>query len=159
MRSVKNGLALFVFWCVVVPPRHLGEALVGLVAAATLALAAEPLFGLHRASFGERLRWRALPGFLVRTVRRVAVSAWQVLRIVLDPRMPLAPRTVQHDEPFDDEAQRVFFANLVTLTPGTLTVELDGDRFLVHCLDPALAHDVLDGSLAEDVRRLLGGAR
>jgi multicomponent Na+:H+ antiporter subunit E len=159
MRPVKNGLALLVFWFVVVPPRHVGEALIGIVAATTLALAAEPLFGLRRASFGERLRWSVLPGFLLRTAGRVAVSAWQVLRIVLDPRMPLAPRTVPHDERFEDEAQRVFFANLVTLTPGTLTVEMDGDRFLVHCLDPGLATDVLDGSLAEDVRRLLGGVR
>ena len=34
---------------------------------------------------------------------------------------------------------RVLLANSITLTPGTITVALDGDEYTVHCLDESLA--------------------
>lgn len=159
MRTVRIGLALLAFWCVVVPPQHASEVVVGLAAAASLAVFAESVFGMPHATFGGRLRWRLLPGFAGRTMLRVTRSAWQVQRIALGRRVRLSPVVVTREEIFDDEAQRVFYANLITLTPGTLTVELDGDRYEIHCLDPALARDVLDGRLANEVRRLLGAPR
>ena len=128
-------------------------------AAAILAVASESILRLPPRSFVGELRWRALPGFVGRTVARVLHAAWQVQRIVLRRRLGLLPTVVHRVEPFDDEAQRVFYANLVTLTPGTLTVEVDGDRFEIHCLDPSLARDVLDGRLAGEVRRLLKAPR
>jgi multicomponent Na+:H+ antiporter subunit E len=51
----------------------------------------------------------------------------------------------------------VTYANAMTVTPGTLTLDVDGDTFVVHCLDVGLARDVIDGRLARDVARLFEG--
>jgi multicomponent Na+:H+ antiporter subunit E len=85
------------------------------------------------------------------------VSAWQVLRIVLDPRLPIAPVVVRQTVRFGTDAARVAYANAITVTPGTLALDVDGDTFVVHCLDVALARDVVDGRLARDVARLFEG--
>jgi hypothetical protein len=48
-------------------------------------------------------------------------------------------------------ADRDDAAVLVTLTPGTLTVDMRGGEFLLHCLDEASAEHILDGSLERQV--------
>jgi len=49
---------------------------------------------------------------------------------------------------------RVVFANAVTLTPGTLTVDADDGAFLVHCLDEACARHLQKGSLERRIARI-----
>ena len=40
-------------------------------------------------------------------------------------------------------------ANSITLTPGTITVSVEGDKFLVHCLDKELAAGLEDSVFVE----------
>ena len=49
---------------------------------------------------------------------------------------------------------RVLAANSITLTPGTLTVRLEGDDFYVHALDRSLAEGIEDCSLVKMAREL-----
>jgi multisubunit Na+/H+ antiporter MnhE subunit/multisubunit Na+/H+ antiporter MnhF subunit len=92
------------------------------------------------------LRLARVPRFVVLLSGRIVASAWQVLRIVLDPRLPIAPVVVTQTVEFANEAARVTYANAMTVTPGTLTLDVDGDTFVIHCLDVALARDVIDGT-------------
>jgi multicomponent Na+:H+ antiporter subunit E len=41
----------------------------------------------------------------------------------------------------------VLLGNSVTLTPGTITVEINGNAFLVHAIDEAAAKDLTNGRL------------
>jgi multicomponent Na+:H+ antiporter subunit E len=156
MRTAKTALALFLFWCVLVPPRALWQPLLGAVAAVAVAAASLRFWGDDDAPLFSIVQPLRAPGFLARTARRIVTSAWQVLRIVLDPRMPIAPEVIEQEMRFEREASRVAYANVITLTPGTLTVDVRGDTFVVHCLDPRLAGDVTSGALARDVARLFG---
>lgn len=90
---------------------------------------------------------RQSPGFAL----RVLLSALHVARLVLDPRLPIRPRLVTYRSGLRREISRVAFAQAVTLTPGTLTVDMQGGDFLLHCLDEASAQRILDGSLERQV--------
>jgi multicomponent Na+:H+ antiporter subunit E len=153
MRNLLTTLALLLFWLVVVPPAGFADVAVGLVAALTLARWAErslwspaagPL-GLHPL--------RALV-YLARLLGRIVHAAVGVLRIVFDPRLPIDPQVIRQTIPFPHEAARVAYANSISLTPGTLTVDVEGDTFSVHALTPALASGVLDGTLAAEIGEL-----
>lgn len=154
MRTANATLALFAFWCVVVPPRTASDLLLGAVAALAAAIWTRRLWGPEGASLFTVLRLDRLPRFALAMARRVAVSACQVLRLVLDPRLPIAPATVRHTVTFAHEAARTTYANAITVTPGTLTVDVEGDTFIVHCLSPSLAGEVTSGRLAGEVARL-----
>lgn len=52
--------------------------------------------------------------------------------------------------------QRVLLANSITLTPGTITLELAGKRLIVHCLDRADAQDLPDADMEARIERLEG---
>lgn len=54
----------------------------------------------------------------------------------------IKPQLVKFNGGLRSEVGRVLFANSITLTPGTITVSLDGDNFLVHALDKSLANGI-----------------
>jgi multicomponent Na+:H+ antiporter subunit E len=51
-------------------------------------------------------------------------------------------------------ASKVILANSITLTPGTITVQLEGDQFLVHALMDVSSTGIIDGSLPGEVAKL-----
>ena len=54
------------------------------------------------------------------------------------------------------EAGKVTYANSITLTPGTVTTELDGDVLEVHALSSDMADDVKSGAMDKKVSWLEG---
>jgi multicomponent Na+:H+ antiporter subunit E len=156
MRTVKTIVVLFAFWLIVAPARAWGDVAVGLVSATLIGHWAGRFLWAGTASAG--LRATRLPGFALMLAGRIVVAAAQVLRIVFDPRLPVAPVMIRQAAPFRSEAARIAYAHAITITPGTLTVDVTGDTYHVHCLHERLAQGVLDGSLARHVARLFGEA-
>lgn len=90
----------------------------------------------------ELLLFRLIPlfiryfGVLVKEIVKANVC---VLKIILSPELQPEPAFVYFDTDFKTELARVLLANSITLTPGTITVSVEDDRFCVHCLDKELA--------------------
>ncbi len=64
-------------------------------------------------------------------------SAWRVARLVLRPRLDISPDVVAVPVSLTRDAELTLLANLITLTPGTLTVDIAEDRraLYVHALE------------------------
>ena len=90
----------------------------------------------------ELLLFRLIPlfiryfGVLVKEIVKANVF---VLKIILSPELQPEPAFVYFDTDFKTGLARVLLANSITLTPGTITVSVEDDRFCVHCLDKELA--------------------
>jgi len=153
-RVLGASTAIFAFWLVISASLSPGDLLLG----ATLSL----LLGIWSARFlwaGEIPRvtvrqWLALLRALPVFGAAVFMSALHVVRIVVDPRLPISPRLVIYRSSLLRPVSRVVFANAVTLTPGTLTVDADDGAFLVHCLDEACARHLQKGSLERRIARI-----
>ncbi len=76
-----------------------------------------------------------------------------VMKLILSARRP-NPALVWFDLPFHSPLLAVVLANSITLTPGTITVSLDGSRYCVHCLDAAFAAGMTDNALVRHLRRI-----
>ncbi len=63
----------------------------------------------------------------------------QVLYFITTPRYQVEPQIVHFTSGLKSEFARVVLANSITLTPGTITVNLEGNEFYVHCLDKEFA--------------------
>ncbi|MFN2321417.1 MAG: Na+/H+ antiporter subunit E [Trueperaceae bacterium] len=154
MRTAKSTVVLFAFWCVVVPPAGVADLGVGLVASVALAFWSTRFLGPVRGPVVHPGRGLA---FAARHVFRIVAAASHVLRVVFDPKLPIDPVVVELTVPLGHDAARVAYANAVTITPGTLTVDVDGDAFVVHCLDAALADELRAGTVAGEVAVLFEG--
>ncbi|WP_246496016.1 Na+/H+ antiporter subunit E [Methanocalculus chunghsingensis] len=65
---------------------------------------------------------------------------------ILHPAMPIDPGFITVDTPFTGDVLRTAFANSMTLTPGTVTIDVTGGTFLVH----AIVRDVSERDLLEE---------
>ena len=88
----------------------------------------------------------------------VVKSNLHVARVIVDPRLPISPRLVRVKATQKTDLGRVVFANSITLTPGTLTLDIRDDEVLVHALTEVTADGVTDGVMDAEVSRLEGGA-
>jgi multicomponent Na+:H+ antiporter subunit E len=86
--------------------------------------------------------WANPPLSLAGLARFVPFFAWQsvagatdVARRAFQPRMPLRPGLVRHRLRLPPGACRVTLANVVSMLPGTLSADLDGDELVIHALD------------------------
>lgn len=86
----------------------------------------------HR--YGRKI-WLDL-AFLVYFLKILFIANWQVAKIVLNPALPIAPRLIRYDVTGMQPVQIATLVNCITLTPGTLVVDISpDDRWLyVHCL-------------------------
>ena len=76
-----------------------------------------------------------------------------VFRIVFSRAIEIEPRLVYFRTDLKTNAARVALANSITLTPGTITVALDGDLFCVHCLSEKLADGIEDSAFVRQLRK------
>lgn len=83
----------------------------------------------------------------------IAKSAWDVTRCILHPRLPISPVLVRLEASQETEAGRVTYGNSITLTPGTITLELAGNKLLVHALTREGAASLRAGEMDRRVRR------
>ncbi|KQT85981.1 Na+/H+ antiporter subunit E [Aurantimonas sp. Leaf443] len=86
-------------------------------------------------AYGLRV-WRVLALFLL-FLKELALSAWTVARIVTKRDMDLKPGIFAFPLTVDREFEITLLANMITLTPGTLSVDVspDGKVLYVHALD------------------------
>jgi multicomponent Na+:H+ antiporter subunit E len=86
--------------------------------------------------------------------KEMILSALHVARVIFTPRMPLDPVLIRFKSRQPNDLARVILGNSITLTPGTLTVELFGNDFLVHALTRNTADGVTSGVMQTNVARL-----
>ncbi|KAB1198950.1 hypothetical protein GJR99_10090 [Haloferax sp. MBLA0078] len=75
--------------------------------------------------------------------------------VLLDPRLPIDPAVVRLPAP-EGRLATALLANSITLTPGTLTVDVDGDHLVVHTLTDATREELLAGGLVRAVDYVVG---
>jgi len=85
---------------------------------------------------------------------QIIVASLQVAYLVLHPKTPIRPSLVSFKTRLPNVAAKVILANSITLTPGTLTIQISGDAFLVHSLTDASYTGIVDGSLPLQVAKL-----
>lgn len=83
-----------------------------------------------------------LPGFCFWLLKEVIKSSVAVARIVLTPSLPISPTTVELDTSELSDMGKVILGNSITLTPGTVTIDVHENRLLVHCLTREGAEDL-----------------
>lgn len=133
-KSGSAGLfvALFLFW-VLLNGSLAGDVLiVGAVASALIAI----FFRGHLGWFSElRLTPKALAttiAYVFYYLKELVKSNVNVAAIVLSPALPVKPGIVTVRTKLKSSMGRMLLANSITLTPGTLTVDIDGDELHIH---------------------------
>ncbi|OXM75141.1 MULTISPECIES: Na+/H+ antiporter subunit E [Amycolatopsis] len=95
-----------------------------------------------------------LPRYLPWLGKEVLVAAAAVVRKVWSPRPDLRPAVAVTPSPGMSALSQVIYANSITLTPGTLSLDLDEDEIKIHSLDAGAAEALHEGHMLRRVREL-----
>ena len=89
--------------------------------------------------------------------KEILKSALEVSRIILDPKLPATPTVARFKPRQKSVVGLVTHANSITLTPGTLSIEVGPEQFVVHGLTRAGAAGCIDSEMDRRVERFEGG--
>jgi len=88
--------------------------------------------------------------------KEIVVSNIEVTKTILSPKMELKRNMIEIAALQKSELGRVILANSITLTPGTVSVQMEDDRILVHALSFEGAEEDLSGEMGRRICRLEG---
>jgi multicomponent Na+:H+ antiporter subunit E len=155
MRHLSLAAFLFFFWLAL--SGHYTPVLIaaGAASAALCVLAAVRMRTVDDEGHPIELFARA-PSYLLWLVVEIAKSAWAVTKVILNPRLPISPTMTVVDASQSSSVGVAIYADSITLTPGTITVAVDGNKLTVHALVREGADDLEAGGMDRRVSRFEG---
>lgn len=88
-----------------------------------------------------------LLGYWVWLLWAIIRSGIAVCRVIVHPRLAVQPSVVRVTSSQTGSLGRVLYANSITLTPGTVTIDVAGDEIAVHALTRAAAEELQKGRM------------
>lgn len=99
---------------------------------------------------------RRLIGYWLWLAKEVVKSSLDVTRIVLSPSLPISPQVVKIEASCAHPGDQAILANSITLTPGTLALDVYEGEIIVHALTKAGADELKRGEMDRRVAALRG---
>ena len=134
-RYAYTVIALFLLWIVLTSTIFWQELLAGLAFSIIVAALTYPLFN-------EKGMGNLSPRRVVYALGYAPFFLWEVIKAnfdvayrVLHPSMPIRPGIVEIRTDMKTDIGKLGLANSITLTPGTLTMDVDGDRMFIHWIN------------------------
>lgn len=97
--------------------------------------------------------------FIFLLLKEITLANIAVIHLILSQREEIEPRLVTFRSSLKTPTARAFLANVITLTPGTITVTLENDICTVHCLDESMAEGIEDLEFQKRLSRLEGNGK
>lgn len=136
IRNIVNlFVLLFLIWVMLTGSIEVVNLAVGLVLAIVLAF----IFGKNSLVFGKL---RFTPKMFYYTILYLVVFLWELVKSnisvafrVINPKLPINPGIVKVKTKLKSPMGRMILANSITLTPGTLTIDIKDDTLYIHWID------------------------
>jgi len=135
MKWIVSFIAAFALWMLLfwsVEPSVIAAGAVAAALAGTLLRNVYP-DNLHKVL--NPVRWVCfliyVPFFLYYCIK----ANLDVMLRVINPNLPIRPGIIKVRTTLISEMAKTFLANSITLTPGTLTIDIDGQDFYVHWIN------------------------
>lgn len=153
LKRLAVFLILFVFWLVFSGHYDFLHLSFGLCCAALVAIFSYDLFLPGATSPKKLLRmWRFLC-YLPWLLYQVVLANLHVVHLVLRPRK-IRPQIIRFKTTLTSDLSKVTLGNSITLTPGTITVDIDDGEFYVHALSDKVVRELVTGNMERRVARI-----
>lgn len=96
--------------------------------------------------------WRYI-SYAALVVWEIAKANIDVLKVIYDFKHKPDSVLINFETDLQTEAARTALANSITLTPGTITVFQEDERYTVHCLDKSFANGMDESSFVHHLRK------
>lgn len=129
-------ILLFGFWMILASTFNLADIIIGAFASLLIVFYSVDIVFLESESVGlyPKILWRWLKLFVILMIEVIKAN-FAVVKIVLSKNIDINPGFRSIKQPLKKTLLQALFGNAITLTPGTLTVDMDEESILVHGLN------------------------
>ncbi len=97
-------------------------------------------------SLQRELQYFKKSGYLIQyfyyVLKEIVLANFTTMKFICSSNKVIEPVLITFETHLKTDTSKFLLANSITLTPGTITVSVDGNRFTVHCLDRDLAEGI-----------------
>jgi multicomponent Na+:H+ antiporter subunit E len=146
LRRLAVFLILFAFWLLLSGHYDLFHLSLGVLCSLLVAFLSHDLL-IENISGLKRLKktWRFVL-YVPWLIYQIVVANLHVAYLILNPKV-IDPRIVRFKTRLKSQFSMVTLGNSITLTPGTITMDIIDGEFVVHALSKKVADDILSGEM------------
>ena len=156
MRVISFGIILYLFWLALSGYFKAFLLTAGLLCTLFVIYVARRLKLLDRESYAAHLLPAAVT-YWPWLLREIIKAGWAVTKAVLRPKLDISPTMTRVVASQASAEGIATYGNSITLTPGTITVRVDGNILTVHALERGGAIDLEEGGMDARVTRFERG--
>ncbi|MBE9489563.1 MAG: Na+/H+ antiporter subunit E [Bacteroidetes bacterium] len=147
---------LFIAWLGFTTSFNPQELLTGAVVSLIIASLAFKTFTDYGLSFFQPKKLYYIIIYIYVFIIALIKSNFDVARRVIDPKLPINPGIVTYKTKLKSDTAKVFLANSITLTPGTLSIDVIGDELFIHWIDVTSDDpEIIFNEIGADFERIL----
>ena len=151
-------VVMFVMWLLFSGRFDAFHLIMGVLASALVAFLSNDLLFPIPPDRKLPLLWLRFVGYIPWLLYQIFLANLHVLYIVFHPRMRelIDPQIIEFDSKLSGDVARTTFANSITLTPGTITVDVTAiGKYSVHCIDTESGKP-LPGKMEAKIAKVFG---
>ncbi len=158
INNFKLFLALFAFWILLSEKFEVKFILMGLGASLIGTFISREIMILSRKENGEVIHGLDFSVFKyirywIWLVGQIIVANIQIAFVILNPKLPINPQIVVFKQKMNNPLAHLSLGNSITLTPGTVTVDIDNGDYIVHALTDDTAASLYFANNQGEIRK------
>jgi multicomponent Na+:H+ antiporter subunit E len=135
MRILVSTTILFLIWLILTQSFNPQELFTGIIVSAIIALISPSIAGERVGNWFNIKRYYYLVVYLFYFIWQMIKSNIDVAKRVINPKLPINPGIVKVKTKLKSRSGKLALANSITLTPGTLTVDVVDQDLYIHWID------------------------
>lgn len=134
-RFVTTVIIYFIFWLAYTTSLAPDKIIIGIILSTLLSLFTYKSFSQKNPDNNIVVRiinlFKYVPVFIIEIIK----ANLDVARRVINPSLPINPGIIKIPTNLKSDYAKLFLANSITLTPGTLTLDVIDDHLYIHWID------------------------
>ena len=150
MRTVIATILIFIFWFMLSGHTETLLLLLGIASTLLTIFLSRRMNVIDHESYPFHLSLRLLR-YYVFLGKEILIANIDVVKRIINPGSSISPQVIELPATQNSDLSKVIYTNSITLTPGTVTLELVGNKVKVHALSKEGAMDLQTGRMASKV--------
>jgi len=147
MRTIIAASLIFLFWFMLSGHTEALLIVLGILSTLLSVYLSKRMNIIDHESYPFHLSLRLLRYYIFLGKEIIKANIDVIKRIII-PGRSISPQIITLPASKKTDLSKVIYANSITLTPGTVTLELSGDKIKVHALSKEGADDLQTGEMA-----------
>ena len=155
IHSLSLGVVLFGVWLILSGHYTPLITLLGIVSCGIIVAIMQRMDLIDHEGHPIHLTWGAFT-YIPWLIKEIIKANIDVLRLILHPSLKITPTLLRVKTSQQSDLGKVIYANSITLTPGTISIDVAKGEILVHALTKSGAEDLLKGEMDQRVTKMVG---